>query len=152
MCYPFGMLALVQRVREARVQVEGDAVSSIGPGLLVFVGVVKGDTSKDLEYLARKVAGLRVFEDSGGKMNLSLRDTGGEALVVSQFTLAADMKKGNRPSFADAEEPGRAEALYEDFMELLAAEGIKVRGGRFAAHMEVSLVNDGPVTIMLESG
>jgi D-tyrosyl-tRNA(Tyr) deacylase len=145
------MLALVQRVREARVDVEGDAVSSIGPGLLVFLGVVKGDTREDIEYLARKLAGLRVFEDSGGKMNLSLRDTGGEALVVSQFTLAADTKKGNRPSFANAEEPGRAEALYDGFMEMLGAEGIRVKGGRFAARMEVFLINDGPVTIMLES-
>jgi len=145
------MRALVQRVKEARVVVDGKSVSSIRRGLLVFLGVLRGDAHEDIEYLARKVSNLRVFEDSEGKMNLSLKDAGGEALVVSQFTLAADTKKGNRPSFADAEEPSRAEALYLEFIEQLRAAGVAVSGGAFAAHMEVFLVNDGPVTIMLES-
>lgn len=145
------MRALVQRVTEASVVVDGKPESSIGRGLLVFLGVLRGDTKKDIEYLVRKVSGLRVFEDPEGKMNLSLKDAGGEALVVSQFTLAADMKKGNRPSFADAEEPSRAEALYLEFIGGMRAAGVAVSGGVFAARMEVFLVNDGPVTIMLES-
>jgi D-tyrosyl-tRNA(Tyr) deacylase len=146
------MRALVQRVGEASVMVDGEMVSSIGRGLLVFLGVMRGDTEKDLEYIARKVANLRIFEDEEGRMNLSVRDVAGGALVVSQFTLAADTKKGNRPSFVDAEEPERAEAVYLEFMDKLRAEGVAdVRGGRFAAHMQVSLANDGPVTIMLES-
>ncbi len=131
---------------------EGDRVTSIGRGFLVLLGVVKGDTDKDMDYLVRKVANLRVFKDSEGKMNLSLKDTGGAALVVSQFTLAADTRKGNRPSFVDAEDPAIAEKTYEEFMEKLRTEGIAdVQGGRFGAHMEVFLINDGPVTIMLES-
>ncbi len=146
------MRALVQRVGEASVRVDGEMVSSIGRGLLVFLGVMRGDTARDLDYIARKVANLRVFEDEEGRMNLSVRDVAGGALVVSQFTLAADTKKGNRPSFVDAEEPERAEAVYLEFMEKLRAGGVAdVRGGRFAARMRVSLVNDGPVTIMLES-
>jgi D-tyrosyl-tRNA(Tyr) deacylase len=144
--------ALIQRVKTAQVKAEGRVVSETGRGLLVFLGVMKGDTDEDLRSLARKVAALRIFEDPGGKMNQSVKDVGGEVLVVSQFTLAADTRKGNRPSFVEAEEPSRAEALYRDFMERLTAEGVgKVRGGRFAARMEVSLVNDGPVTIMLDS-
>jgi D-tyrosyl-tRNA(Tyr) deacylase len=144
--------ALIQRVKTAKVEAEGRVVSGTGRGLLVLLGVLKGDAEGDLDFMARKVSNLRVFEDSEGKMNLSVKDVGGEVLVVSQFTLAADTRKGNRPSFVEAEEPGRAEALYRDFMERLKAEGVgKVAGGRFAAHMEVSLVNDGPVTIMLDS-
>jgi D-tyrosyl-tRNA(Tyr) deacylase len=144
--------ALIQRVKTAKVEAEGRGVSGTGRGLLVLLGVLKGDAEGDLDFMARKVSNLRVFEDSEGKMNLSVKDVGGEVLVVSQFTLAADTRKGNRPSFVEAEEPGRAEALYRDFMERLKAEGVgKVAGGRFAAHMEVSLVNDGPVTIMLDS-
>jgi D-tyrosyl-tRNA(Tyr) deacylase len=145
------MKALVQRVKEAGVTVDGERVSSIGRGFVVLLGVVKGDTAKDLDYLVRKVANLRVFEDAEGKMNLSLKDVGGAALVVSQFTLAANTNKGNRPSFVDAEDPAIAEKTYKEFMQQLSAEGIEVQGGRFGSHMEVSLINDGPVTIMLES-
>lgn len=145
------MRALVQRVKEAGVAVSGEAVASIGRGLVVFLGVSKGDTGADLDYLARKVANLRIFEDSRGKMNLSVKDSGGEALVVSQFTLHADTSRGNRPSFARAEEPGRAERMYLEFAERLRREGVAVATGRFAAAMEVSLVNDGPVTVMMDS-
>jgi D-tyrosyl-tRNA(Tyr) deacylase len=145
------MKALVQRVSGAGVEVEGRAVSSVGRGLLVFLGVVKGDASGDIEYLARKVSNLRIFEDAEGKMNLSLKDIGGEALVVSQFTLAADTRKGNRPSFVDAEEPERAEAMYREFMEEMKKAGVRVSSGEFAAHMDVRLINDGPVTIMIDS-
>jgi D-tyrosyl-tRNA(Tyr) deacylase len=145
------MKALVQRVSEAGVEVEGRAVSNIGRGMLVFLGVEKGDSDADLDFLVNKVANLRIFEDADGKMNLSLRDISGEALVVSQFTLAADVRKGNRPSFASAEEPDRAEKVYLEFAEKLRGTGLKVSTGEFAAHMAVSLVNDGPVTIMIES-
>lgn len=145
------MKALVQRILEAKVEVEGRAVAGIGKGLLVFLGVEKGDAAQDLDFVARKVANLRIFEDSNGKMNLSLKDIGGEALVVSQFTLAADLRRGNRPSFDSAEEPSRAKAMCEEFVGRLRASGLKVATGEFAAHMAVSLVNDGPVTIMIES-
>ena len=145
------MKALVQRVSEASVSVEGKTVSSIKKGFLVLLGVMKGDGKAGMDYILRKVANLRVFYDSRGKMNLSLKDISGEALVVSQFTLAADTRKGNRPSFTDAESPEQAEALYKEFMERLRTEGIKVQGGVFGADMKVSLVNDGPVTIMLDS-
>jgi D-tyrosyl-tRNA(Tyr) deacylase len=143
--------ALIQRVREASVEVGGGTVASIGGGLLVFLGVGKDDTEGDLDYLARKVSNLRVFEDEGGKMNLSVKDMGGEVLVVSQFTLLADTRKGNRPSFEGAGEPARAEEMYRLFIERLREAGLRVASGRFAAHMAVHLVNDGPVTIMLES-
>lgn len=146
------MKALVQRVKEARVEVDGETVSAIGRGLLVFLGVERGDPEEDIDYLVKKVANLRIFGDSEGKMNLSVKDIGGEALVVSQFTLAADTRKGNRPSFAGAEDPERAEAIYRAFLEKLGASGVRVAEGRFAADMAVSLVNDGPVTIMLEKG
>ncbi len=145
------MRALIQRVSSASVGVGGERVSSIGPGLLVFLGVMKGDTDEDLAYIARKVKNLRIFEDDNGRMNLSVLDTGGEALVVSQFTLAAETRKGNRPSFTSAEEPGKAEAGYEEFMRHLSDLGVRVCGGSFGAMMDVSLVNDGPVTIMLDS-
>jgi D-tyrosyl-tRNA(Tyr) deacylase len=145
------MKALVQRVSEASVTVEGKTVSSIKRGFLVLLGVMKGDGKAEMDYLIRKVANLRIFHDKEGKMNLSLKDISGEALVVSQFTLAAETRKGNRPSFTEAEAPERAEAVYGEFIERLRAEGIKVQGGVFAAHMKVSLVNDGPVTIMLDS-
>jgi D-tyrosyl-tRNA(Tyr) deacylase len=145
------MKALVQRVSEASVEVEGRAAASIGRGMLVLLGVEKGDTTEGLEFVARKVANLRIFEDGAGKMNLSVKDIDGEALVVSQFTLAADVRKGNRPGFDNAEEPERAEKMYERFIEKLEEYGVRAARGRFAAHMAVSLVNDGPVTIMIES-
>ncbi len=145
------MRALIQRVSSATVDVGDERVSAIGTGLLIFLGVIKGDTDEDMQYLVRKVSNLRIFEDDNGKMNLSLIDAGGEALVVSQFTLASDTRKGNRPSFVSAEAPERAEAVYEEFIGELAALGIKVRGGSFGAMMDVSLVNDGPVTILLDS-
>lgn len=145
------MRALVQRVSSASVSVEGRRVSSIGAGLLVLLGVMRGDTDGDLEYMVRKTARLRIFEDDEGRMGRSVMDTGGEVLVVSQFTLAADARKGNRPSFASAEAQPQAEAVYEKFMHELAALGLEVKGGRFGAMMQVGLVNDGPVTIMLDS-
>jgi D-tyrosyl-tRNA(Tyr) deacylase len=145
------MKALVQRVSEAMVEVEGRGVSSIGRGMLVLLGVEKGDTAEDLDFVARKVANLRIFEDGAGKMNLSIKDIDGEALVVSQFTLAADVRKGNRPGFDNAEEPEKAEKMYGIFIEKLEEHGVRTASGRFAAHMAVSLVNDGPVTIMIES-
>ena len=145
------MKALIQRVRSASVEVEGELVSSIGAGMLVLLGVIEGDTTKDMDYILKKTSMLRIFEDSDQKMNLSILDTGGEALVVSQFTLAADTKKGNRPSFQSAMEPVKANEMYEEFMQKLNALDIKVEGGRFSEMMDVSLINDGPVTIMLDS-
>lgn len=145
------MKALIQRVNSASVMVGAKKVSSIERGFLLLLGVMKGDSEDDIRYLVRKSANLRVFYDKAGKMNLSLKDINGEVLVVSQFTLAAETGKGNRPSFTNAESPGRAEAMYEEFMHLLRAEGLKVQGGVFAADMKVSLTNDGPVTIMIDS-
>lgn len=146
------MKALVQRVSSASVIVEGKRVSSIGPGLLILLGVMKGDADADMDYIVRKSANLRIFYDDAGKMNLSVLDVKGEAIVVSQFTLAADTRKGNRPSFIDAESPERADAMYQEFMRRLADAGVRnVQGGVFGAHMEVTLTNDGPVTIMLDS-
>lgn len=127
-------------------------MSSIGPGLLILLGVMKGDADADMDYIVRKSANLRIFYDDAGKMNLSVLDVKGEAIVVSQFTLAADTRKGNRPSFIDAESPERADAMYQEFMRRLADAGVRnVQGGVFGAHMEVTLTNDGPVTIMLDS-
>lgn len=145
------MKALVQRVSRAAVEVGGSTVASIGRGMLVFLGVEKGDAAGDLEFVSRKVANLRIFEDASGKMNLSIKDVGGKILVVSQFTLSADVRKGNRPSFESAEEPSRAELCYGEFVEKLRGSGIKVATGEFAACMSVSLVNEGPVTIMIDS-
>jgi D-aminoacyl-tRNA deacylase len=138
--------ALVQRVSEAAVAVDGAEVARIGPGLLVLLGVRRGDGEPEADHLARKLLALRVFEDSGGKMNLSVGDVGGELLVVSQFTLYGDARKGNRPSFVDAAPPEEAEPLYERVREALGA-----LGGVFGARMAVSLVNDGPVTMLLEA-
>jgi D-tyrosyl-tRNA(Tyr) deacylase len=145
------MKALIQRVSSAHVSVNGNIVGQIGKGLLVLVCAMKGDTKKDLEYLARKVANLRVFYDNEGKMNLSLIDVEGAALVISQFTLAARTRKGNRPSFDDAESPDKANEMYELFVQELRNMGVPVETGIFAADMSVSLVNDGPVTVMIDS-
>ncbi len=145
------MRAVVQRVKSASVKVNGEFVSEIGVGLLIFLGVAHNDTESELEYIANKVANLRIFEDADGKMNLSLLDTGGSALVVSQFTLYGDCRKGRRPSFINAARPEVANALYEQFISLLNALNIPTKGGTFQAMMDVQLVNDGPVTILLDS-
>jgi D-aminoacyl-tRNA deacylase len=141
-----GVRALVQRVSGASVTVGGEEVARIGPGLLVLLGVRRGDGPDEADHLARKLLALRVFEDAAGKMNLSARDVGAELLVVSQFTLYGDARRGNRPSFVDAAPPEEAEPLYERVRLALGAEG-----GVFGARMAVSLVNDGPVTLLLES-
>lgn len=144
------MRVLLQRVSRAEVQVERALVSAIGPGLLIFLGVTHGDDRSAADWLVDKVAGLRIFSDAQGKMNLSVEGAAGDILVVSQFTLYGDCRCGRRPGFEQAAAPALANELYEYFMERLAAKGLKVSGGRFAAHMEVSLVNDGPVTFLLE--
>ena len=140
------MRALVQRVSEASVSVEGEQLARIGPGLLVLLGVRRGDGVEEAERIAGKLRALRIFEDDEGRMNLSLDDTGGEVLCVSQFTLYGDARKGNRPSFVNAAPPEEAEPLYERVREALGA-----KGGRFGARMFVTLVNDGPVTLMVEA-
>ena len=145
------MRAVVQRVREAKVKVEDQVVGEIGEGLLVFLGVGEEDRSKDGEYLANKITNLRIFPDEKGLMNLSLLDTGGAVLVVSQFTLWGDCRKGRRPSFAHAARPERAKELYEEFMGLLGNMGLRVASGRFQEMMDVYLINDGPVTLLLDS-
>lgn len=145
------MRAVIQRVKSANVKVDGELVSEIGTGLLIFLGIAHNDTETELEYIANKVANLRIFEDSDSKMNLSLLDTRGAALVVSQFTLYGDCRKGRRPSFIDAARPERANELYEQFISLLNALNIPTVGGTFQAMMDVQLVNDGPVTILLDS-
>jgi D-tyrosyl-tRNA(Tyr) deacylase len=145
------MRAVVQRVSEASVAVDGEIVSRIGPGLLVLVGIAPEDGESEAAYLARKIAGLRVFEDDAGKMNLGLDEVGGSVLAVSQFTLYGDSRKGRRPSFTDAAPPDQAERLYQRFCTLLEAEGVPVARGIFQAHMRVALVNDGPVTLWLDT-
>ena len=144
------MKVLLQRVRRAEVRVGGEQVAGIGAGLLVFIGIEAGDTAEEAEFQADRTAGLRIFEDDGGRMNLSLRDTGGEALVVSQFTLAGSTRRGRRPSFDGAESPERAELLYGLYVRALREQGIRVATGRFREMMEVELVNDGPVTFLLD--
>jgi D-aminoacyl-tRNA deacylase len=141
--------AVVQRVSRARVAVDGEAVAQIGAGLCILLGVAEEDGEGEAVRLAAKAAHLRIFENDLGKFDLSVLDTGGEALVVSQFTLIADTAKGNRPSFSHAAPPDRAEALYEVFCDALEAEGVRVGRGVFGARMEVELLNDGPVTIVL---
>ena len=145
------MRAVVQRVKTAKVVVEGDVVGEIGPGLLILLGVGEEDADEDADYLASKIAHLRIFGDDEGKMNLSLLETGGEALVVSQFTLWGDCTKGRRPSFVRAADPGVANGLYQQFITLLKGMGIRVAEGKFQEMMDVHLVNDGPVTILLDS-
>lgn len=145
------MRAVVQRVKSAAVYVDDRCTGKIGAGLLVFVGVGKGDGEKDLSFFSSKLPDLRVFEDAAGKFNLSLKDVGGEMLVVSQFTLYADCSKGRRPSFIDAEDPAVAKNLYEELILKLRGQGIPVETGEFQAKMEVHLINDGPVTLLLDS-
>ncbi len=145
------MRAVVQRVDRASVSVAGAEVGRIGRGLLVYLGVGKGDGEADVEYLAAKVAGLRIFPDEAHSMNRSVLEAGGEALVISQFTLHGDVRRGKRPSFDGAMEPAVAEALYEAFAARLAALGVPVARGVFGAMMQVESVNDGPVTILLDS-
>jgi D-tyrosyl-tRNA(Tyr) deacylase len=146
------MRAVLQRVSEARVEVEGRVTGEIGRGLLVLLGVSHGDTRADVEYLVRKILGLRVFSDDAGKMNRSVADTGGALLVVSQFTLYADCRKGMRPSFDQAARLDLAQELYDAFVTLAQAHGVTVETGVFQADMRVSLVNEGPVTIIIDSG
>jgi D-aminoacyl-tRNA deacylase len=143
--------AVVQRVLRARVIVANQAVGEISAGLVVLLGVARGDTSESAAYLAEKVANLRVFADEAGKMNLSLVETGGDALAVSQFTLYGDTRGGRRPSYVRAAPPEEASRLYEEFVRVLRSFGVPVATGVFQAHMEVDLVNDGPVTILLDS-
>jgi D-tyrosyl-tRNA(Tyr) deacylase len=145
------MRVVIQRVSEARVRVEGRTVGEIGRGLLLLVGIGESSEEKDAAWMADKVAGLRIFEDADGKMNLSVLDVAGEVLSVSQFTLYGDCRKGRRPSYAAAARPERAVRLYERFNELLRARGLKVETGQFGAMMEVSLTNDGPVTLIVDS-
>ena len=145
------MRTLIQRVSEASVVVDGDTIGHIGNGLLVLVCAMGGDTDEQAEYLARKVANLRIFEDEQGKMNRSIQEVGGAALVVSQFTLAADTSRGNRPGFSSAARPEDGERLYQRFCDLLSDHGVPVQTGKFGADMKVKLVNDGPVTIWLDT-
>lgn len=145
------MLACVQRVSEARVKVDGEIVGEIGRGLLVLLGVAATDTTADAEWLAQKLAGLRVFDDAEGKMNLPLPDVHGDMLVVSQFTLLGDCSKGRRPSFTRAAPPVWAERLYEHFVTCVRRHGIPVATGRFRTMMQVELINDGPVTLLVET-
>ena len=144
------MRALLQRVRAAHVTVGEEETGRIGPGLLILLGVKQGDSEAQAKSLAEKCAVLRIFHDADGKMNRSVLDIGGEALVVSQFTLYADTRKGRRPSFIEAAEPVLANTLYQRFVELLRAQGVPVATGRFQAEMQVHLINDGPVTLLLE--
>jgi len=144
------MRSVIQRVSKASVAVDGKTVASIGRGFLILLGIAPSDTEEITRQLATKIAKLRIFEDSAGKMNLSVLDVAGAALVVSQFTLLADTRKGNRPSFAAAAPPEQAHRLYECFCRALAHEGVPTQCGVFGAHMQVSLVNDGPVTICLD--
>lgn len=144
------MKALIQRVKRASVTIENELYSSIGKGLLIFLGVEKDDTSENAAKLAEKVAGLRIFEDENEKMNLSVKDVQGEILVVSQFTLCGDCKKGTRPSFDKAAPPDAAVKLYEEYAENIRALGLVVKTGKFRAMMDVELINDGPVTFLVE--
>jgi D-tyrosyl-tRNA(Tyr) deacylase len=145
------MRAVIQRVTEARVEVGGETVGAIGRGFLVLLGVAQGDTPADAASLAEKTAGLRVFEDEAGKMNLALQEVGGTVLAVSQFTLLGDCRKGRRPGFTEAAPPDLADRLYQEYVTALRAAGLTVATGIFRAEMQVHLVNDGPVTLLLDS-
>lgn len=145
------MRIVVQRCKEASVSVEGQTVGAISKGLMLLVGVTHEDTEQDVKFAAEKVAGLRIFEDADGKMNLSVQETGGAILSVSQFTLYGDCRKGRRPNFMAAARPEQAEPLYERFNELLRQQGLKVETGMFGAMMDIALVNDGPVTLIIET-
>ena len=145
------MRALLQRVTQASVSVDGQRIGACGPGLLILVCAMQGDTQAEADHLAAKIAKLRIFKDEAGKMNRSITDIGGSALVVSQFTLAADTSRGNRPGFSYAAAPAQAEALYEYFAAQMAAQGVAVETGQFRADMQVELLNDGPVTIWMDT-
>jgi D-tyrosyl-tRNA(Tyr) deacylase len=145
------MRAVIQRVAEAKVEVDGAVIGRTGPGLLVYLSVGKGDSEDDAEFMADKLVNLRIFADEAGKMNHSVLDIGGGILLVSNFTLHGDCRKGRRPSFDAAGEPALAEPLYEKVAELMARSGVKVEKGSFGAHMQVSSLNDGPVTFLLDS-
>ena len=145
------MRAVIQRVNEAAVEVSNEVVGEIGPGLLILLGVARDDSNADADYLADKTVNLRIFDDDEGKMNRSLLETGGAMLVVSQFTLYGDVRRGRRPSYSDAAEPEKAVQLYEYFVERVRSLGVKVETGVFQAMMKVRLINDGPVTILLDS-
>ncbi len=144
------MRAVLQRVTHASVEVDGEIVGQIQNGLLILLGVGHGDTEAEAKWLADKTVGLRIFQDDAGKMNLSLLDTGGSALVVSQFTLLGDCRKGRRPAFTDAADPKIADQLYQQYTQFIADRGIEVQRGIFAADMKVSLLNDGPVTMVID--
>jgi D-tyrosyl-tRNA(Tyr) deacylase len=145
------MKAVIQRVTSAKAEAGGRVLGEIGKGLLVLVCAMRGDAPNDLDFLVKKLPALRIFSDEQGKMNLSVSDVRGQLLVVSQFTLAASTRKGNRPSFENAEEPGHAKTVFEDLLRRLRETGLSVQAGEFAATMSVSLTNDGPVTIILDS-
>jgi D-aminoacyl-tRNA deacylase len=145
------MRAVVQRVKESSVSVADEIVGKIGKGLMVLLGVAREDTPEDADYLADKIVNLRIFEDENGKLNRSLLETRGEMLIVSQFTLLGDCRKGRRPSFINAANPQKGEELYEYFVNAVVQKGIRVQTGRFRAMMDVALINDGPVTLIVES-
>ena len=145
------MRCVVQKVTRASVTVAGEQVSSIGDGFLVLVGVEDGDTDKDMQYCADKLVGLRIFEDAAGKMNVNPADAGAQILIISQFTLLADARHGRRPSFIKAARPEDADPMFQKLVDAIAAKGIPVQTGRFRTHMKVDLLNDGPVTILLDS-
>jgi D-tyrosyl-tRNA(Tyr) deacylase len=145
------MRAVVQRVKKSSVSIDNRLIGEIGKGLLVLLGVAKTDEIRDVDYLVDKILNLRIFEDENGKMNKSLIEINGEMLVISQFTLLGNCRKGRRPSFIEAAEPEKANALYENFIDLVKQKGVSPKTGRFRAMMDVSLINDGPVTLILES-
>lgn len=145
------MRCVIQRVREASVSVDGEELGRVGPGYMILIGVHTGDTEADLRYMAEKVPNLRIFEDEAGKMNRSILDTGGAILAISQFTLYGDARGGRRPGFTEAARLEKAEPMYQALVEAWRARGIRVETGRFGADMQVSLVNDGPVTLLMDS-